>query len=426
MKMNRKTVTALLVAALAVFLSGPARAIERGALAGRNLIVIQLESFQNITVGRTLRGRPVTPNLNKLLEHGLWFSRCYPQTASGNTSDAEFLANTSLMPASEGAVFERFTSGRYDSLANALRAEGYKTGVFHGNSTNVWNRPNMYPSLGFGRYDSHKDYKPGLKIGLGLADSPFYEQTAQKLAAWKEPFFAMVISLSSHHPFKIPDEAVDFDPAPYDGTVLGDYLRSLHYADMALGEFIGELRESGLLARSLVVIYGDHGGIPLGERERLEHFLLTGGEGIPPSGKPTSAPKPAFWREQRQIPLLFLAEGSSLRGKSDTPVGQLDIAPTVAWLLDFKLPHALGTNLAVKKPGFVVFRDGSIVKDHFWITPVNGKKLVFNLGAYPHSFPPYRLTFDSRSAEVLFSSPLAAAAKMLRSSDVTLEAHAPR
>ncbi len=430
MKTGRRRDIALLLAALLALFAGRAGAAEPGSLAGRNLILIQLESFQNFAIGKTVRGTPVTPNLNGLIERGLWFSRCYPQTAGGNTSDAEFLAATSLLPAKEGAVFERFTAGSYPSLANALRERGYKTGVFHGNKANVWNRPKMYPALGYERFDAKNAYKPGLTIGLGLADAPFYAQTAEKLTSWGEPFFAVVISLSSHHPFKIPAAADDFDPAPYDGTVMGDCLRSLHYADKTLGSFIAALRASGLLERSLVVIYGDHGGVPLEERERLEHFLRTGGEGTPPAGEARTDPKPAFWREQLQVPLLFLAEGSTLRGRVDAPVGQVDIATTVAALMGFSLPDAVGTNLTAgvpDAPKIVVFRDGGFIKNNFWVTPGEGDaKLAFDLSSHPDTLPASQPAFPPEDVKILFSAALEEAERALRSSDAILERHTPR
>lgn len=422
-----KAIIILLLTTTLCISANSARGGEAGTLAGRNLILIQLESFQNFAVGRTVRGAPVTPNLNELIERGLWFSRCYPQTAGGNTSDAEFLANTSLMPASQGAVFERFTAGSYHSLAGILREKGYRTGVFHGNTANVWNRPKMYPALGFERFDARKAYATGLKIGLGLADEPFYAETAKKLASWEEPFFASVISLSSHHPFKIPASVDNFDPAPYAGTVLGDYLRSLHYADRALGQFIDALRTSGLLERSLVVIYGDHGGVPLEERERLEHFLSTEDRGMPPHDEAGSDPDPAFWRAQLQVPLLFLAEGSTLRGRVDAPVGQVDIATTTAALMGFEIPGALGANLAERTPDLVIFRDGGFIKENFWITPGEGDaKLAFDLGAYPRSFPAHGPAFEPDAARILFSAPIEEAARILRSSDAILEEHTPR
>ena len=47
--------------------------------------------------------------------------------------------------------------------------------------------------------------------------------------------------------------------APYmDGTKLGNYLKSAHYADEALGELIEQMDEAGLLENTVIVIYGDH------------------------------------------------------------------------------------------------------------------------------------------------------------------------
>ncbi len=382
---------------------------------GRNIIFIHLESFQNFTIGQTLDGTPLTPNMNALVKQGLWFSRCYPQIAGGNTSDAEFMANTSLLPAATGAVFEQFTSGAYHSIGNILKNKGYRTAVFHGNTAKVWNRPVMYPTLGFERFDSAAQYVRGLKIGLGLADRPFYAETAQKLLSIGEPFFAVVISLSSHHPFKIPDSEDSFIPTPYTGTVLGDYLRAIHYADAALGSFIAELRRSGLLERSLVVIYGDHGGVPLAEYERLEHFLKNRhGEQKAPS---SNRPNPALWRDRTQVPLLFLAEGSNLFGSFDIPVGQVDIAHTVAGIMGMEMPEAVGTNLMRDTPPFVVFRDGSIIKDNLWITNITDDEAqVYNL-------TDGSLIFSGNDGRLLFSGTINQAIEMLRSSDKVLEQH---
>ena len=41
-------------------------------------------------------------------------------------------------------------------------------------------------------------------------------------------------------------------------TKLGNYIRSVHYADEAIGEFINKLDSEGLLDNTVLVIYGDH------------------------------------------------------------------------------------------------------------------------------------------------------------------------
>ena len=46
---------------------------------------------------------------------------------------------------------------------------------------------------------------------------------------------------------------------PYmEGTKLGNYLKSVHYADYALGIFFEELEKNGLLDNTVIVLYGDH------------------------------------------------------------------------------------------------------------------------------------------------------------------------
>lgn len=43
-------------------------------------------------------------------------------------------------------------------------------------------------------------------------------------------------------------------------------MHSVHYFDQAFGEFVDKLRDTGLLDRSVILVYGDHQGF-LGDRE---------------------------------------------------------------------------------------------------------------------------------------------------------------
>jgi Phosphoglycerol transferase and related proteins, alkaline phosphatase superfamily len=59
----------LLLAILFALHSKPIDAAEI-PLAGRNVIYIHLESFQNFMIGQTLNGIPITPNLNAFTQQG--------------------------------------------------------------------------------------------------------------------------------------------------------------------------------------------------------------------------------------------------------------------------------------------------------------------------------------------------------------------
>ena len=81
----------------------------RGAAEGRNTIVIQLESFQAWLIGLTIDGKAVTPVMNELVRQGLYFPHIYQQVGQGNTSDAEFVMNTSFYVPPNGAASQVYS-----------------------------------------------------------------------------------------------------------------------------------------------------------------------------------------------------------------------------------------------------------------------------------------------------------------------------
>lgn len=44
-----------------------------GMAKGKNLIYIQVESLENFVIGKTVNGKEITPNLNKLVQKSLYF-----------------------------------------------------------------------------------------------------------------------------------------------------------------------------------------------------------------------------------------------------------------------------------------------------------------------------------------------------------------
>jgi len=63
-----------------------------------------------------------------------------------------------------------------------------------------------------------------------------------------------------------------FDVGKYDRTYFGNYIKAQNYADAALGRFIERLKEMGLYENSLIVIYGDHTGLPKTQAKELLEF----------------------------------------------------------------------------------------------------------------------------------------------------------
>ena len=270
-----------------------------GLAQGKNLIVIQLEAFQNFLIGLRIDGKEVTPVMNRLAQESWYFPRFFQQVGQGNTADAEFVVNTSLHIPRAGAASVVYGEKELPGLPRLLAEYGYDSMTFHTNDVIFWNRKELYPALGFARYYERKFF--------GDEDE--------------------VMFMSAHHPFNLPERKYRMElPERYEGTLVGDYIRAQNYADEALGQFIGRLKKSGLWESSVVVIYGDHVGIPKYSLTGYEKKLLQ---------------DEIFGREydvqdMLNIPLLIHVPGEEPRVFEGVG-GQVDVLPTLANLLGISL-----------------------------------------------------------------------------------------
>lgn len=296
------------------------------AAQGKNLIIIQMESFQNFLINLEIDGQEITPNMNRLMNENFYFPNFYQQVGQGNTSDAEFVVNTSFYIPPRGAASGVYSGKQLPSLPKLLKEQGYNSATFHTNVVEFWNRGEMYQALGFDRYYDEEYFGTEDAIFFGASDEVLYDKSADELIRMHEsgePFYAQVISMTAHHPFTIPEEKYRMTlPERYEKTFVGDYIRSQNYADHALGEFIERLKESGVWQDSLVVVYGDHLGLPIYSLTRSDKELM---EEI--YGREYS------YTDMINIPLAIIAEDMSYPAVFEQIGGQVDILPTVANLL---------------------------------------------------------------------------------------------
>lgn len=302
---------------------------------GKNLIIVQMESLQNFMIGLTVDGQEITPNLNKLAKETTYFNNFYTSAGQGTTSDAEFAVNTSFyVPKNEPATSSDYMKKAVPSLPKLLGDNGYFTATFHTNSVDFWNRNLLYKAIGFDRYYDQSWYGDDDHIAFGSSDEVLFAKTVPelvKLDAEKQPFYSMVISMSAHHPFKLPDEKKRITlPDKYEGTLLGDYILSQNYADYAMGQFLEDLKTSGLWDDSLIVFYGDHQGVPMYTLDSKEKDLvaeLVGHE--------------YGYTDMFNIPFMVHSPSGNLPAVMSGTGGQVDILPTVANLLGVSTEHQL-------------------------------------------------------------------------------------
>lgn len=308
--------------------------LEKGAASGRNVIMLQLESFQNFLIGLEVDGQEITPNLNQLARKSLYFPNFYQQVGQGNTSDAEFVVNTSFYTPPNGAATTVYADKALPSLPKLMSANGYQTATFHTNDVRFWNRDQLYKALGFDQYYDIDYFGTQDSIAFSASDEVLYSKTLDKLESMQSsgnPFYAHIISMSAHHPYTLPKNKVKLTlPERYKDTLPGNYLISQHYADQAVGQLIAGLKERGLWENSLLVLYGDHLGLPIYSLDRDDKVLM----------------KELYGREYTSadminIPLMISAPGVTPGVQLEQIGGQVDILPTIAGLTGVSLKDQL-------------------------------------------------------------------------------------
>jgi lipoteichoic acid synthase len=325
----------------------------------KNLIMIQVESLQHFVLNKKVNGQEITPTLNRLLNHSISFPNFYAQTIGGNSSDAEFLTQTSLFPLKTGSVFFRYPANTYHSLGLALKEEGFTTLAVHADEKTFWNRHEMYPSLGFDQYVTIEQFPQKEIVGMGVGDKEMFGETAQILAEQEKPFYSFIVTLTNHMPYEIEKEKQSLRlPAELKNTLLGNYFQTVRYTDEALALFLESLKEKELLKDSVIVLYGDHNGLFHRDKALVEGWLK----------KDISDEQ--WYREFATVPLLI--HHPSIKGEVNQTIGgQIDVYPTLTSIMGVDRQEAeakLGVDLMRTESGFALIPSGGYVEKSLFIT----------------------------------------------------------
>ena len=350
---------------------------------GKNVIMVHTESMQKIAMDTSFNGNPVTPNLNKLASEGMYFSNFYSQVSVGTSSDTEFTLSTSLLPVNNGTVFISYFDREYIGLPDLMREKGYYTFSMHGNNGDFWNRNVMHKNLGYEKFYSKSSYEIDEEIGLGLSDKSFFKQSVEKISDIKQkkgdqPFYATLIMLTNHTPFDDVEKYGEYPvtmkyttknndgqtvemTAPYmENTDLGNYFKSAHYADEAIGEFMEQLDEAGILENTVVVFYGDHDGrLPKDDYNKMYNY-------DPITDSVLDEKDPNYdevdyydYELYRSVPLIIWTKDKQFKQEIKTAMGMYDVLPTLGNMLGVYSPYQLGHDIMNSKDNVVAFPNGN-------------------------------------------------------------------
>ena len=344
-----------------------------GAAEGKNLIVLQVEALQEIAIGKTVNNQEITPNLNRIKEESVYYPNCYDQVDMA-TADAEILINHSLYPLSDVSVYMRHPDNQFNSLAHTLRDGGYKdAAVYHGFRREFYNRREAYPNMGFNQYFSRRHYELDEVYSGLLGDMTFLRQTVDLMEEeLNEPFYSFIITLTSHHPFNYLEDYEEIDISGYEGTIVGDYIQSIHYTDAAIGVFYELLQERGILDDSLLVIYGDHVAFHYNELDWEALNLFFG----------ANMRDPLAQVKEHRVPLLIRFPGAEVSKVVQEKAGMVDVFPTVANLLAVNNPYVMGRDLFNSQEEMIILKKGSFIKDNYFYHAPTRTMHDLETGAY--------------------------------------------
>lgn len=365
----------------------------------KNILAIHFESAQQFLMDLKFNDLEVTPNLNRLAKEGIFFSNFYSQVGIGTSSDTEFTFNTSLMPSTTGTVFVSYWNREFITIPKLLKEQGYYTFSMHGNKADMWNRKLMHKEMGYDRFYSENDYEIDEVIGLGLADKSFFRQSIdkiEKISNKYDKYYGTLITLSNHTPFSNLDKYGDYDvdmkvnklnpvtglEEPYsypymEDTIMGRYIKSMHYSDEALGEFINGLDEKGLLEDTVIVIYGDHDArLSKKDFQKLYNYNYETNN-IKEKLDPSYIPFDYYEYElNRDVPLVIWTKEKNFNKDVKEVMGMIDVFPTLGNMFNFNSPYQLGNDIFSVKDNVVGFTNGN------WLTNdvyYNSQKQEFKL-----------------------------------------------
>ena len=326
-----------------------------GSFRGRNVVLIIWESFAREWVGGLNRDVPgyrgYTPFIDSLMQRSYVFEEAY---ANGSKSiDAMPSILTSLLKPRSPFILSVYSGNELPSLPARLDSMGYTTAFFHGAPNGSMGFDAFVKQAGVRRYYGMTEYGHDADYDghWGIWDEPFLQYMARELTQLPEPFFSTVFTLSSHHPFRVPDQYKGQLPK---GEI--PYHQSIAYTDLALRRFFETASRQPWYQRTLFVLVADH-AVP----GVLREYKTSAG---------------AF-----RVPIILFDPSGELQGReAEAVVSQSDIYPTILDLVGDERPMiAFGSSVFdASRPRFAVnYMDGVYqMEEGQWLLQYDGEKVL--------------------------------------------------
>lgn len=244
-----------------------------GELEDKNLIVIMMESANNIAIDEKYY-----PNLSKIYNEGWTWKNAYSPRNSCSTGNNEMSGMTSLYTINNSCTANIYKNNIYpESIFNLFTEAGYSTSSYHNYTEQYYRRKIIHPNMGSGHYYGVEE--------LGIPYSNKYEEWPSDVELMEKVLenikdenkhMTWITTVSSHQPYgvdsKLGNLYIDeFLNLGY-SKPLARYMSKLKTLDEAIGVLIQGLKEQGTLDDTVIVFYADHYPYGLNDKVLNEYF----------------------------------------------------------------------------------------------------------------------------------------------------------
>jgi phosphoglycerol transferase MdoB-like AlkP superfamily enzyme len=278
----------------------------RGVAAGRNVVLVALESTAAQYLGLYGATPDIAPNLTRLAETAVVFNRAYavyPESIKGL-----FATLCSRYPAFDRPA-EDYADVSCRSPAAILRERGYRTGLFHAGRFGYLGMSAVIRGRGYDLLADAGDIGGNRESSFGV-DEPAVVDFMLRWIDRLQPggrFFITYLPIAGHHPYESSRTAEPFA----NDTEFDRYRNAIHDGDAALGALIEGVRQRGLAKQTVWIVYGDHGEA-FGQHESNYGHTFQ------------------LYEENVHVPLLVSLPGVLAEPiRSDRVVSLIDTAPTL-------------------------------------------------------------------------------------------------
>ena len=295
-----------------------------------NVVLIILESFGRTITDEIIDGKEVTPHLNSLKSEGIWFENLFANSFRTDRGTVAIMSGYSTHPKVSIMKYPQ-KAHTLPAIARSLHDEGYTTTFTYGGDANFTNTISYLYGTGIERVTDQRTLPFDVPLAQwGYADDvvcDYFADEVLELASTEKPYFATLLTLSSHEPFDVPYSAFE-----------NKILNAAAFTDECVGKMIERWKQSPAWEDMLVVLIADHG-------IAYPEYLQTG-----------ELPR-------QRVPMLWTGGALKERGITiDTYSSQADLAATLLRQMGiatdgFKFSKDI-FNPAIPHYGFWTFNNG--------------------------------------------------------------------